>query len=102
HVTVVDMLGISLWSDTAGLRERHFREVGFVEIDLNLQVLGVCARKEGRTGTLVASKALWGYQFVFVGQLFEDYTIDGRANDRPFQLPPRKVQQALSFSQTGF
>jgi len=71
------MLGISLWNDTAGLRERHFLEVGFVEIDLNLQVLGVCDRKERRTGTFVASKALWGYQFVFVGQFFENDTVNG-------------------------
>jgi hypothetical protein len=44
HITVVDVLGISLRRDAAGLRERDFREVGFVKIDLNLQVFGVCYR----------------------------------------------------------
>jgi hypothetical protein len=49
---------------------------------------------------LFAAETLRGDQFVFVGQLFEDNSVDG-SESCPRQIPSRQIQQALGFAQPG-
>ena len=92
HVSIIDFPRISFGRHPARLSKPDFGEIGFIEIDLHLQILRIGDSQERGAGTLVAPETLRRHQFILVGQFLEDNTVDGGADNRPRQVPSRKVQ----------
>ena len=75
--TIVVLFWICLGADLTALAESDFGEVGFVDVDFDLEVLQVSHGEDGGAGAAGAAEALRGDEFAGLGEFFEYDAFDG-------------------------